>query len=144
MRVLGRMVVIAGVLGAQVWAIVPFGSEAKEHAWPFVPYSMYASAHAYGEPIVVQSLLARPCAGGPDIVLGAAAVAASTDKHFRALLDAAAKPSGAEARSRVAAYAGRRAPGRWCEFEIRDDSAAIAPRDVVLHRRPAVVARWRR
>ncbi|GJG88481.1 hypothetical protein tb265_36620 [Gemmatimonadetes bacterium T265] len=144
-RVLGRVIVIASVLGTQAWAIIPFGSEAKEHAWPFVPYSMYASAHAYGEPIVVQRLMARPCAGGPGIVLGAAAVDASTDKQFRALLEVAARPSGTATRARLAAYADRRTPGRWCEFEVQNDSATIAPRGaVVLARRPVAVARWRR
>ena len=89
-RSVGRCVVIAGVLGAQTWAIFPLADARKEWAWPFVPYPMYHAPHAYGERIGVARLEATPCAGGEPVALGEADLGASTGKHFRLLLGAAA------------------------------------------------------
>ena len=53
--------VCTAILGAQLWATFPISKELRAWYWPFVPYPMYAVAHARDDSFVSPALRVATC-----------------------------------------------------------------------------------
>lgn len=54
----------AAILGAQLWVSFPISKDARSWYWPFLPYPMYAVAHARDDFFIVPQLRVAGCGAG--------------------------------------------------------------------------------
>jgi hypothetical protein len=118
---LPKLVAVAaciGILGAQLAVALPLASD-RSWYWPFLPYPMYARAHARSDTLVVPQLRVTECGGANgDVILSASAIGAQIHQ-LRGLLSVIARAPGSDsaiiARGVLSRAIEAQFPARYCE-----------------------------
>ena len=109
--------VCAGLLGAQLAVAIPPASD-RSWYWPFLPYPMYARAHARSDTVVVPQLRARECGESkPEVILSSSVLGVPLHQLTALLITIARAPgsdAANDAKTRLARAIEAEYPARYC------------------------------
>jgi hypothetical protein len=110
--------VCIGVLGAQIFIASPASPNRNGWYWPFLPYPMYAKAHARSDTVVVPQLRLAECGGAKaDEILPEDSLGVPLGQLLSSLTTIARVPESAAAKSaagRLSRAIEAQYPGRYC------------------------------
>ncbi len=112
---------IVGVLGAQLAVATPLATD-RSWYWPFLPYPMYAKAHALSDTLVVPQLRVATCAAPhPETVMPARTLGPPLQQVMSLLGTVARAPEseeGTAARARLSRAIEAEFPARYCSASV--------------------------
>jgi hypothetical protein len=110
--------VCIGVLGAQIFIASPASPNRSGWYWPFLPYPMYAKAHARTDTLVVPQLRVAECGGATaEMILPEDSLGVPLGQLLSSLTTIARVPQGESAKSaaeRLSRVIEAQYPGRYC------------------------------
>jgi hypothetical protein len=134
------------VLGSQLAVATPLASD-RSWYWPFLPYPMYARAHAASDTLAITQLLVSQCAGKRTTAIMSASELGAPLKQVMSLLGTVARApesaEGARARDRLSRAIEAQYPATYCTATVWVRTVRVGdPSTYDLHGPMRQVAAW--